>query len=72
MTSFLIKFGRAVILVSIVWAILDLAYRLYLNPSNISDPMFITRFREFILIVGIWFAAILTEYGVKSLTEKGK
>lgn len=72
MTSFLIKFGRAVILVSIVWAILDLAYRLYLNPSNISDSMFITRFKEFILIVGIWFAAMAVELGVKSLTGGSK
>jgi hypothetical protein len=68
----MIKFGRAVILVSIVWAILDLAYRLYLDPGNISDPMFITRFREFVLIVGIWFASIVVELGVKSLTERGK
>jgi hypothetical protein len=72
MTSFLIKFGRAVILVSIVWAILDLAYRLYLDPSNISDSMFITRFKEFILIVGIWFAAMAVELGVKSLTGGSK
>jgi hypothetical protein len=68
----MIKFGRAVILVSIVWAILDLAYRLYLDPANISDPVFIIRFRESILIVGIWFASIAIEHGVKSLTERGK
>jgi cation transporter-like permease len=63
----MIKFGRFVILIALLWSILDLSYRLYLDPANVSDPMFTTRFKEFFIIAGIWLASIVLERGIKSL-----